>query len=266
MKSVAIYNFKGGAFKSTATYHIAAGLALRGKRVLVVDTDPQAHCTQMFGVRPRPALHDFLVRKARFQDVAVLVPPERYTPEKMTPRKGGYVAVIGGDSETTVIPMKLSDPLLLRKRLEAVSQGFDVFLFDTAPTPSLMSAVIYLAADYVLYPTKCEALHIDGLNRALEVRGTTNETRRTVNLPNINVLGILPAIYRYNTLEHAEYRQYLIETYGQDLVWKPIPDRIIWAEASREALPVFAYAPGTKAARDAWEMVIEFERRLAVST
>lgn len=260
MQTVALYNFKGGSFKSTGTVNIATGLAIKGYRVLVIDTDPQAHATQMLGLAAEPCLYNLLARpeSTKLTDVLRVADKALYTPEGRTVT--GDVVVISSNEESRLIPMQMRDPLLLMNNLRKLSSAFDVALIDTAPTPSLMLTVIQLAIDAVLYPTKCEALHIDGLTHAMAWTESLRSLRETSNLGAAKILGILPAIYRSATLEHAEQRQHLIDAYG-DLVWKPVPDRIIWAEAARMMQPVFTYAPNSSAAKDGWKLVDEFEKR-----
>lgn len=259
MFTIAIWNFKGGSFKTTATHTLATGLALKGKRVLVIDTDPQAHTTQMLGLEPKANLYDLLVRNASLKDVVDMAPKQLYDPEN---KSTGQVIVIRSNDETGLIPMKMNDPLLLRDRIEALKDIVDFALIDTSPTPSLLSAVINIAADGVLYPTKCEALHLDGLVRAIEYTDRINDMRSRANIDNMRSLGILPAIFRSKTLEHNDLLQSLLNEYD-DEVWKPIPDSILWAEAARNRMPIFTYAPDSKAAKAGLGLVDEFLERVS---
>jgi chromosome partitioning protein len=79
LKAITLLNEKGGVGKTTLATHFAAGLTLRDLRVLLIDTDPQAHATTTFGLKKEPALHDLLVREAEFTDVLRAVPAERVT-------------------------------------------------------------------------------------------------------------------------------------------------------------------------------------------
>jgi len=262
MYTVAIYNFKGGAGKSTVTTHLAAGLALSGKRVLVVDTDPQGHASLLFGIKPQPKLYDWIVRpeSTQFKDAAMLVPPEQYTPNGMESKNKGMVAVIPGNDETSFIPLKIRNPKIMRQRLAAVDKLFDVCLIDTPPTPTLLSVLTYVASDGVLYPTMCADLHIDGLVRAMEAREEAAAIRASMGLPDIDVIGIQPCIYRMKTLEHEEYLTWLKSQYAD--VWSPISQSVLWEEAARARQPVFMYAPETGAAKQAWQMVKTFHERV----
>lgn len=233
--------------KSTVTTTLAAGLSEQGNRVLVIDTDPQGHATMMLGLSPEPALYDLLVRNAPLSDAIR--------------QSGSGVYCIPGNDETSLIPMKMSNPLLLRQMLDRLDSLFDLCIIDTSPTPNLFSAVIYYASDYVLYPTKCEALHIDGLQRAIEQKRQVDIMRTNNQIARIRTLGIIPAIYRGKTLEHREYHRALQAEYPGE-VWAPVPQSIVWAEASRNQQPVFQYAPETGAASAAWNMIHTFQERI----
>ena len=96
--------------------------------------------------------------------------------------------------------------------------------------------------------------------RAIEYTDRVNDMRSRANLDNMQSLGILPAIFRRNTLEHTDLLKSLVRQYPQE-VWRPIPDSILWAEAARNRMPIFAYAPGSNAAKAGLSMVDEFIQR-----
>lgn len=78
MKIITLLNEKGGVGKTTIATHIAAGLAVRGMRVLLVDADPQGHATVSLGLQKEPGLYDLLVRDATFKSVLRFIPPKAY--------------------------------------------------------------------------------------------------------------------------------------------------------------------------------------------
>ena len=251
MKIVTLSNFKGGCGKSTSATHIASGLAIRGKRVVLVDGDPQAHATLMFGLQEEPALYDLLVRNAPFEKTLRPVRPNVYTSDGQTT---GELFVIPSNVETRSIPLHITDPFVMHKRLHQLDNWADLIVIDTSPTPSLLQTVIFVATDAMIYPTKCEALSFDGLNKSLGFRDEAQPMREKYGLSPVELMGIIPIMYRSSTIEHNELLGALKRNFG-DLVWRPIPQRTVWAEASRMRQPVFAVAPETKAAQDAWYMV-----------
>lgn len=254
MRVITLLNEKGGVGKTTSAVHIAAGLAIRGHRVLLVDGDPQGHATLALGITPAPALHDLIVRQADFRDTLRVVPPEGYAPNG---ESKGQFFIIPGDIETRVIPMLVNDVWRLRKRFSQLKGAMDYIVIDTAPTPSLFHSMVYMVTDYIIYPTRCERLSFDGLVKSLSHTEEANQARQP-HVPAIVQLGILPTMYRGKTVEHSENLKLLRDTYPGK-VMSPLHDAIIWAEASSLNRTIFAVAPDSRAAQNAWAMVNKVE-------
>ncbi len=251
MQILTLSNFKGGCGKSTSATHIAAGLAIKGKRVVLVDGDPQAHATLMFGLQEEPGLYDLLVRNASFEKVLRPVHPQVYAPDG---NSKGELFVVPSNVETRSIPLHITDPFIMHRRMHQLDNWADIVIVDTSPTPSLLQTVIFVATDGMIYPTKCEALSFDGLNKSLGFREEAQPMRQKYGLSPVALVGIIPTMYRASTIEHTQLYDALKENFG-DRVWRPIPQRTVWAEASRLRQPVFAVAPDTQAAKDAWYLV-----------
>ena len=260
MKIVTLSNFKGGVSKSTTAYHLATGLALRGYRVVLVDTDPQAHATIMCGLKEEPAFHDFLVRQAPYKDVLRPVEPSHYSPEGMTGK--GQLFVIPSDRESRVIPLNIDDPFIMHDRIHELETWAEIVLIDTSPTISLLQTTLFAATDAMIYPTKCEYLSYDGLRKSLEHRSRSQKLRENHGLAPVQIMGILPTMFRRKTLEQIELLESLQSNFG-DKVWEPIALSTIWSEASRMKRPVFSFAPGSKPATEAWHMVDTFIARMS---
>lgn len=256
MKIITLLNEKGGVGKTSLATHIATGLAIKGWRVVLVDADPQGHATISLGMRKEPGLYDLLVREARFQDVLRVVPPERYQLPNEASR--GQLIMLPGNVETRNISQSISDALAVVRRFKQLENLVDVVIFDTSPTPSLLHGSIYLATNGIIYPTKCEVLSFDGLSESLLRRNEAQPSRDQFGLGDLEVMGIVPTMFRPQTLEHEDNLSALRERFG-DLVWEPIIMRTIWAEAARAYQPVFSFAPTSKAAQEAWQMVERVE-------
>lgn len=250
MKTITLLNEKGGVGKTTLATHLAAGLAIRGGRVIVIDGDPQAHATLSLGMRERPALHDLLVRDANFNDVLESVPALHFAPEG---ESAGQLLLIPGNIETRVIPMLINDVWRLRRRLAQLKDHIDYVFIDTAPTPSLFHSMVYLATDAMIYPTKCERLSFDGLVKSLQHTEDSDRNRQPHYDP-IQRLGIVPTMFAGRTVEHSENLNLLRANYGE-LVWDPVGMRIAWAEASGLNRTVFVVEPDGAAASDAWSLI-----------
>ena len=265
MYKLTIGNEKGGVGKTSLATHIAAGLANRGQRVMLVDADPQGHATLMFGLKKGPGLYDLLVREASFKDVAKVVPPEKYgTPGEELPT--GKLYVIPSNVETRNIASSVSDVGLIGQRFEELEETIDVVIFDTSPTPSLLHGAIYIATDGILYPTRTEMWAFDGLVEAWAHRESSEAFRRNhYSLPPIKVLGIVPTMVETNTIEHTENLAALKAQFGS-LVWPHIAKRIIWSEATRYQCAVFSLDAAHQASADVWELVDRVQAAITIKS
>lgn len=240
MKTIAVINEKGGVGKTTFAVNVAAILAGRGKRVLLVDADAQGHATTALGLDKFPGLYDYLVRAAPINDVTRVIPRDVH-------EGNGTLAVLGSNVETRNIANSISDAWALRTRFDESAHLFDVCIIDTSPTPSLLHGVIYLAAEFIVYPTLCEFLSFDGLAESIDRLSIIQ------NVKSVKVGGIIPFRYRSNTLEHAENLKAL-ERRFEGLVWPPVPERIMIAESMTYNIPVHKHAPTSDAATFFYEL------------
>lgn len=252
MKIITLLNEKGGVGKTTCAIHLAAGLAIRGYKVILVDADPQGNATYSLGLPAEAGLYNLLVRDAEFKDVARLVQPEVYEPPDMPAR--GFLLVIPSNIETRNIANMISDPFTVYSRFQEISRGVDIVIFDTAPTPSLFHGSIFIASDGIIFPSELEALSLNGLISSLGHLQQFDNARHSVLNKRIKTMGIVPTKVRTKTVEHSENLQLLQQKYG-DLVWPSMPMRITWAEANMQRRPVYSYAPDSAAAGDAWMLV-----------
>ena len=252
MHVITLLNEKGGVGKTTLATHIAAGLAVLGHRVVLIDADPQGHATVMCGMPKEPGLYNLLVRDAGLQDTIRLVPPAQY---RIPGRElQGELFLVPSNIETRNIANSISDAFAVSDRVRELEELIDFVIFDTSPTPSLLHGSIYLATDHMIHPTKCEYLSFDGLVESIKHREAAQQHRQRWNLGPIEVMGIVPTMYRRQTVEHRENLRELRNMFG-DKVWPPITQRTIWTEAVSERRPVFAIQPGTLAAAEALDLV-----------
>lgn len=258
MKVITLLNEKGGVGKTTLATHIAAGLAIRGHRVVLIDADPQGHATITVGHQKAPGLYDLLVRDAPWQETLKFISPETYECPGIPTT--GQLFLIPSNVETRTISMSTQDPFVVETRLEEINQTVDFCIIDTSPTPSLLHGSLYLATDAILYPVAMEYLSIDGLKESMSHREKANQKRREHNIKPIHTLGIVPTMFRRKTLEHQEYLGELQKAFGS-LVWTPLPLRTIWTEASRLHRPVWSLQVGDAAA-EAWALIDHFRQEV----
>ena len=276
MKIITLLNEKGGCAKSSIATTVASGLATRGKRVLLVDADPQGHGTIMLGLAKEPCIYDLLVRDAKWSDMLRQVPDGQFAPRDQQPQ--GVLMALPSNIETRNIANSISDSGLLRYRLDELQDVIDVVIIDTSPTPSLFHGSIYLAADAVIYPTQAEYLSVDGLIESLKHLDKANIDRLNERgLEALKIVGIQPTMVDPKTVTHSEYLKLLTQEFKR-LVWPPLPSRIVWADASAARQSIFRYVEETidpdsvdasyqrskgesgSALREAWALVKRVER------
>jgi chromosome partitioning protein len=255
MRIVTLLNEKGGVGKTTVAFHIAAGLAVAGYRVLAVDADAQGSLTEALGFDQSSDLYDLIVRNRPFKDVLQFVDPETYG--SPTRKVTGQLFLLSSNVETQSIATNSKDALAFVRRFSELGDAVDYVVVDTSPTPSLLHGAIYLATDAILYPTKCEYLSFRGLQNSFMHREENERYRSQFNFAPITNLGIIPNMYRHKTLEHQENLKELKDVYG-DLVWNPIPQSTIWTECSRVHRTVWNYAPQSSATTHGWKLLKRF--------
>ena len=257
MKTITILNEKGGTGKTTLATHIAAGLSITGNQVVLIDADSQANSTTILGLKKSGKFYDFAVRNEAWQSVLQVVHPDVYTPADVEPR--GRLFVLAGNSETRNIASSISDQDIFRLRFNQLKDAVDYIIIDTSPTPSLLHAALGIATDLMLIPTELEAFSaFDGMAQSLL---HTNQFRKRAAEKGINaarVAGIIPTMYRQRTAAHNIVLEDLVEQYG-DLVWKPLNQFIVYAEASLAKQLVFGYDNESPAAKQLWQVIERVE-------
>lgn len=236
MIKIAFHNEKGGVGKTTLATHIGAGLARRGARTLIVDTDAQeANATFFCNIPQYAGIYDLLVRNADWRTVIKPIPSSFYRSDDDSAQPTS-LSICGSNIETRNIPLMLQDAYSLQERLDELESAFDWVLIDMSPTPGLLATVINLSSDFIIYPTELEVPSVAGLKASLN-------HRKMERLISADVGGIVPMMARLNTWEHQDVYNHLKEEFG-DTVWEPIPQAIVWAEASGARTSVYAYDPG----------------------
>lgn len=289
MRVITFGNEKGGVGKTSTCVTTAAGLASRGKRVVVIDTSAQGNCASAYGLQREPALYDLTVRGKPWKDLLRHVPEERYLPKGETiGRSGGAIFLLPGNHETRAIPGNVSDGFVLLKRILQLEGVVDYVLIDTPPEPSLLHSLVYAATAEYIYITKPEVWALDGLEDSLMHLHEFNPMRMSRGLAPVKVMGVLPTIYK-KSVEHDEninsipirlaralnpdlassidarddddfaqkYSAALQQIAPQYDSWvmPKIWNRTVWTEAAGQSVSLFNWAPNSQAALEAWEVV-----------
>lgn len=263
MKTIAIRNNKGGVGKSTMTAHLAAGLAIHGKRVGIVDTDSQGHSSFIMGVEATNALYDVIINKARLEDVVYQFPQNWYSVPDY-PSKG-ELFLLPGSHKTYKIDSDLRGnaafAFLNTVELFGDAYALDYVLVDTSPSFGSFDAQVHMATDAYIYVTEVNQLSFHGVQSIIQDTEIFIQERKKYLNRDGAVLGIIPNKLRVKAKLHRNNLSALVDSFP-GLIWSPVTLRVIWEEAAQEQQLLYTYAPSGTEARDAWQLVGCLEQRI----
>ena len=248
---MAVVNQKGGTGKTTTCENLGVGLAMEGKKVLLVDTDPQASLTICLGHpvpdQLSPTLSDMMGKILLEQPIApgegILHHPEGVDLMPANIELSGLeISLVNAMSRETI----------LRQYLDTVKQNYDFILLDCMPSLGMLTVNALAAADNVLIPVQAAYLPAKGLEQLLQ---TINKVRRQIN-PKLKIEGILLTMVDNRTNYSKEISSLIRENYGGKLkVYKTdIPRSVRAEEISAEGTSIFKHDPKGKVA-DAYRVL-----------
>lgn len=193
-KVITINIQKGGVGKSTTTHEISVNLAMRGKRVLMLDLDPQGNLSRMCGAdHEAVTIYDVLKGDCSLGDAIQSV---------------GLVDMVLSDKLLKRADKEFSDwkdVRRLKKALEPVKDGYDYVVIDTPPSLGIMPSMALCAADYVLIPLEASSNGLQGLGQLKESIDEIRDPDGGCN-PNLEILGLLLTMYNERTSFSAAIR------------------------------------------------------------
>lgn len=241
---------KGGVGKTTTTLNLGTILAERGRRVLLIDLDPQANLTQGLGVNPGSLTYSVY---------EVLLNPERGSAFATTPTDAGVELIpssldlAGAELE---LAGKVGRELLLRKALREARGRYDYILIDPPPSLGIFSLNALAACDSVLVPMQLHAYAL----KAMPQLEQTIELVREIH-PTLAIGGIVCTLADRRTNLSGEVERQVRERYG-DLVYDTvIPMNIKLAEAPAAGVPISSFAPQSAGALAYGALAAELEAR-----
>jgi chromosome partitioning protein len=231
---IAMCNQKGGVGKTTTTINLAAALAEYGRRVLIVDFDPQGAASVGLGANPHEldrTVYDLLVdRHARVEE---LIRPTEIPNLDLLP------ANIDLSAAEVQLVSEVARESILSRVLRPVLDDYDVVLVDCQPSLGLLTVNALTAAHGVLIPLECEFFALRGVALLVE---TIEKVRDRLN-PRLEVDGILATMYDPRTLHAREVVARVYEAFGDTLLHTVIGRTVKFPDASVAAEPITTYAP-----------------------
>ena len=242
---LAVSNQKGGTGKTTTCENLGIGLAQEGKKVLLVDTDPQASLTVALGY-PRPDDLSFTLSDAmeKIMTEQPIAPGEGllHHPEGVDLMPANIM--LSGLEVSLVNAMNREK--ILKQYLDTVRREYDFILLDCMPSLGMLTVNVLAAADQVLIPVQAQYLSAKGLEQLLQ---TINKVRRQIN-PKLKIEGILLTIVDSRTNYAKEISALIREAYGSNIkvFSTDIPRSVRAAEISAEGRSIFEHDPKGKVA------------------
>ena len=233
---IAVANQKGGVAKTTTVHTLAEALLDQGKRVLMIDLDPQACLTYATKSDPDSlelTIHDVFLGRAEPADVLI----ERDGPDLLPS------AIDLAGSEIHLLT-KTGREFVLKRALSSIKDDYDVILIDCGPSLGILTVNALTAADSVLIPFQAETLSDRGVGQLLEtiedVRHYTNES--------LSVLGGVATMYDSRTNLGKKVLREVQEVHGLNVIQPPVPRSVRVAEAPGEGVSVLEHARRSRSA------------------
>ena len=245
-KVIALSNHKGGVGKTTSTVNIGAGMANKGKRVLLIDMDPQANLTQCYGIQdPEYTVYgslvgDYDLRPYELRETLHVVP--------------STLDLAGAEVE---LASKISRETILKKLVEKVKPKYDYVLLDCAPSLGLITINAFAAADEIYIPLQAQFLALHGLDKLFEI---VDLVRENIN-PELHISGVFTTQFDGRKVLNRDIADLVKEHFKEKVFKTVIRDNVTLAEAPSHWQDIFSYSPKSYGALDYGSLVDEILER-----
>mgnify|MGYP001652372094 FL=1 len=236
-KIIAVANQKGGVGKTTTSVNLSAGLAMLGKRVLLIDSDPQGNATSGFGINKSDLT--ITIYQVLIDNLAI---------EKAVLHTGYEVDLLPANIELAGAEIELvaaiSRENRLKRSVDVVRDQYDFILIDCPPSLGLLTLNALTAADTVLMPIQCEFYALEGL---AQLMNTMTLVQTNLN-PALEVEGVLLTMFDSRTNLSVQVAEEVRTHFGSKVYRTVIPRTVRLSEAPSYGQPVIAYDKNCKGA------------------
>ena len=254
-KAIAIFNQKGGVGKTTTNINLGACLALKGKRVLMLDIDPQGNTTSGIGVSKKEleyTVYELLIEDNFDPRDAVL-----HTSVENLDLIPANVDLAGAEIEMVQLEGREKR---LQKAIDKIRNDYDYIFIDCPPSLGLLTINSLSAVESVLIPIQCEFYALEGVSQLM----STIELVRKNLKPDLEVEGVVLSMFDGRTNLSIQVVQEVKKYFGAKVYSTVIPRNIRLAEAPSFGMPIVEYDPRSKGAEAYREFAEEFREREGV--
>lgn len=248
-KAIAIFNQKGGVGKTTTNINLAACLALKGKKVLVLDIDPQGNTTSGLGIAKK-GLENTSYNLLIEEDLDPLATIYHTTVKNMDIIPAS-VDLAGAEIELVELDGR---ERRLKAALDSVRPLYDYIFVDCPPSLSLLTINALTAVDSVLIPIQCEFYALEGVSQLVS---TIDLVKKSFN-PDIYIEGVILSMFDGRANLSIQVADEVKKFFGDKLYATVIPRNVRLAEAPSYGLPITSYDPKSKGARAYMAFANEF--------
>jgi len=240
-KVVAVFNQKGGVGKTTTTINLGASLAELGRRVLLVDFDPQGGLSLGLGVNAHALPLEQTVYYALMTPTASI---ETIILKSSVPGLDFLPANRDLGTAETTLGAEIGGQQYLKRALTALRDYYDVILIDCQPTMGQLTINALVAADEVIVPLQCEYFALHGF---IELKGNLDKVKNFLN-PNLTLIGILATMYDKKTSHNRQVLERILEQFPADVFETIIAKTIRFPETTVVGEPITTYASSSDGA------------------
>ena len=230
-KAIAIANQKGGVGKTTTTINLSASLAAKGKKVLVVDTDPQGNTTSGFGVEKNDldnTIYELILGDCSIQDclISEVIPQVSLVPSNVN-LSAAEIELIGVNKKEYI----------LKNEVDYIKDNYDFIIIDCPPSLNMLTINALTTSDTVLVPIQCEYYALEGLSQLIH---TINLVKARLN-PKLDMEGVVFTMYDARTNLSMQVVENVKDNLSQYIYKTIIPRNVRLAEAPSYGMPINMY-------------------------
>lgn len=231
--TIALSNQKGGVGKTTSTINVGAYMAKLGKKVLLVDLDPQANLTSGLGIQLKEDEDSIYACISENSGLRAIIKQTDIADLHVVPAS---IELAGAEVE---LVNAISRESTLKSLLSEVIDDYDFVLIDCPPSLGLLTVNALVASDAVVIPVQSEYFALEGLNQLLN---TITLVKKKIN-PGLDILGIIITLYDSRTNLAKDVARELVNSFGDKVLNTVIPRNVRLSEAPSHGEPVTTFAP-----------------------